>query len=96
MSPTKKTSSAAVVSVTAGFLVAACVNLHGSVLLTMLLSTVAIVGGHFARSAIRGDPDRLDGNAMAITGLAIGYLGLASGIIAFLLLNMAFKSFGGR
>ncbi|MEO6065955.1 MAG: hypothetical protein ABIP49_09285 [Lysobacterales bacterium] len=51
---------------------------------------------HFARSAIRRNPDQLDGNAMAIFGLAVGYVGLASGIFAVLLLTMALTSFGGR
>ncbi|MDZ4813521.1 MAG: DUF4190 domain-containing protein [Pseudomonadota bacterium] len=96
MSSTQKTSLASLVSVAAGLLVVASVNLHWPALVTMLLSTLAVFSGHFARAAIRSDPGQLDGNAMAITGLAIGYIGLVAGTVAFLLIHMALMSFGGK
>ncbi len=96
MSTQKKTSSASLVSIVAGLLALASINLFWPLLITMTLSTVAVVSGHIGVTAIRNDPDRLDGSAMAITGLVIGYLGLVSGLIAMMLLNIGFMSFGGR
>ena len=92
----QKTSAAAITSFTAGLLVLACVGLRWPPLLTMLLSTVAVASGHFALSAIRKDPERLDGKATAIIGLVIGYVGLVAVVSAVLLLSLAFMSFGGR
>lgn len=96
MSITKKTSSAALVSVATGLLVLASVSLLWPPLLTLTLATVAVVSGHTGLTAIGNDPDRLDGRATAITGMVIGYVGLAAGILAIILLNAAFMSFGGR
>jgi hypothetical protein len=96
MSTQKKTSSAALVSVAAGLLALASISFFWPLLFTMTLSTVAVVSGHTGLTAVRNDPDRLDGSATAITGLVIGYLGLVAGLVAVLLLNMGFMSFGGR
>lgn len=96
MSTPQKTSAAAITSLTAGLLVLACVGLRWPPLLTMLLSTAAVVSGHFALAAIRKEPERLDGKAAAIIGLVIGYVGLVAWVIAVLLLIMGFLSLGGR
>ncbi len=96
MSIEKKTSSAALVSIVAGLLALGSINFFWPLLITMTLSMVAVVSGHIGLTAIRNDPGRLDGSATAITGLVIGYLGLVSGLLAMMLLNMGFMSFGGR
>jgi len=96
MSITKKTSSAALVSGATGLLVIASANLLWPPLLTLTLATVAVVSGHAGLAAIRKEPDRIDGRATAITGMVIGYIGLAAGVFAFTLLTAAFMSFGGR
>ncbi len=92
----KQTSPASLVSVAAGLLTLASISFFWPVLLTMALSTIAVMSGHAGLRAIRKDPDRLDGSATALTGLAIGYLGLVAGLFAVMLLNMGFMSFGGR
>lgn len=96
MSIEKKTSSAALVSIGAGLLALVSISFFWPMLISMTLSTVAVVSGHIAITAIRNDPDRLDGRATALTGLVIGYLGLVAGLLAIMLLVMGFMSFGGR
>ena len=96
MNPTQKTSTASLVSVASGLSVFPSVGLLWPPILILILSMLAIVSGHVALAAIRRDPDRITGKAFAITGLFIGYTGLIAGVAAFVLLNAAFMSFGGR
>ena len=77
--PVRQTSTLAVVSLVAGIL--------GWTLLPFLGSLVAIVTGHMAHKEIRQNP-ALDGDAMAIIGLVLGWvavIGTLLAIIAFVL-----------
>lgn len=96
MSTSSKTSSASLMSVIAGLLMLASAGFLWPPSMTITLATVTVVSGHIARSAIRRDPDRLEGSALAATGLAIGYVGLLAGIGALVLLHLGFMMFGGR
>lgn len=40
----------------------------------ILASIVAVITGHLARAEIRRDPERWDGDGMAVGGLVLGYL----------------------
>ena len=57
----------------------------------MLGSLVAIVAGHMARSEIRRSGGTLDGDGMALVGLALGWapvvLGLLGLMVVFLFLG---------
>jgi uncharacterized protein DUF4190 len=77
--PVRQTSTLAVVSLVAGIL--------GWTLLPFVGSLVAIVTGHLARKEIRRSP-ALDGDAMAVIGLVLGWvavIGTVLGILAFVL-----------
>ena len=81
--PVRQTSALAIVSLIAGIL--------GWSLLPLIGSLVAIVTGHLARGEIRRNP-ALDGNAMAVIGLILGWLAVV-GAILFVLVFVLF--FGG-
>lgn len=66
MNAPARTSTAAVVSLVAGIV--------SWIMLPVLAAIVAIVAGHMARSEIRRDG--LEGDAMAVIGLVLGYLNL--------------------
>jgi hypothetical protein len=80
----RQTSVLAVVSLVAGLL--------GWTLLPVLGSLGAIIAGHLARSEIRRDPSRLEGDGLAIAGLVLGY---AMVVVAILGVLMALLFFGG-
>lgn len=80
MSSARRTSTLAIVSLIAGIL--------GWTLLPFLGSIGAIVTGHLARAEIRREPQRLDGDGLALGGLVLGWLSVATwiaGILVFVL-----------
>jgi len=80
----RTTSVLAIVSLVAGLL--------GWTLLPVLGSIGAIITGHIARSEIRRDPARLEGDGLAIAGLVLGY---AMVVVTVLGVLMALLFFGG-
>jgi hypothetical protein len=66
MNSVRQTSTYAVISLVAGIL--------GWSLLPFLGSLGAIIFGHLARAEIRREPQRLDGDGLAIAGLILGWL----------------------
>ena len=80
----KQTSTLAILSLISGVL--------GWSLLPFLGSIGAVILGHLARSEIRREPERLDGDGLAVAGLVLGYLSLALGV---LFLAAIFLFFGG-
>ncbi|GHH46010.1 MULTISPECIES: DUF4190 domain-containing protein [Gammaproteobacteria] len=80
MSVPRQTSTLAVVSLVAGIL--------GWTLLPFIGSIGAIITGHLARAEIRREPQRLEGDGLALGGLILGWLSVATwivGILAFVL-----------
>ena len=63
--PPRRTSSLAVVSLVAGLL--------GWTLAPWLGSIIAIITGHMARAEIRREPAALEGDGLAVAGLALGW-----------------------
>jgi len=47
----------------------------------MCISLPAVICGHIARTNIRTSQGRLNGAGLAITGLVLGYIGIAFGVI---------------
>lgn len=76
MNAYRQTSTLAIVSLVAGIL--------GWTLLPFLGSIGAIVTGHLARAEIRREPQRLDGDGLALAGLILGWLSVATWIAAAL------------
>ncbi len=73
----RQTSTLAIVSLIAGLL--------GWTALPFIGSLVAIITGHMARKEIRLAPDRLEGDGYAVAGLILGWLMVASAVLAFLI-----------
>ncbi|MGN7916899.1 DUF4190 domain-containing protein [Lysobacter antibioticus] len=82
--PVRQTNVLAIISLIAGIL--------GWTLLPLVGSLGAIITGHMARGQIRREPDRYDGNGLAIGGLILGW---GSVIIALLSLIVIVLFFGG-
>lgn len=82
MNTARQTSTLAIVSLVAGIL--------GWTLLPFLGSLAAIVTGHLARAEIRREPQRLDGDGLAIGGLVLGWLSVATWVIAVLVFVLFF------
>jgi hypothetical protein len=82
--PTRQTHPLAVISLVAGLL--------GWSLLPFMGSIGAIICGHMARARIRREPDRYDGDLVAIIGLVLGWLSVAVTVIGILI---AVLFFGG-
>jgi ABC-type phosphate transport system permease subunit len=80
----RQTSTLAIVSLIFG--------LFGLTLLPLLGSLVAIVTGHLARGEIRREPQRLQGDGLAVAGLVLGYATVAITVLAVIL---AITFFGG-
>ena len=80
----RQASALATISLVAGIL--------SWVMAPVVAALVAVVCGHLARSEIRREPDRLDGDGLAVAGLVLGYANLA---LAIALVLMAVLFFGG-
>lgn len=78
MSSVRQTSTLALVSLIFGIL--------GWFLLPFIGSIVAIFTGHMARGEIRRQPDRLEGDGLALAGLILGWLSVALWIVGVLVL----------
>jgi hypothetical protein len=82
--PARPTSTAAIVSLVFGIL--------SWVLLPFVGAVVAVVAGHMARAEIRRASGAIDGDGLAVGGLVLGWLHLAS-MLLFVL--AVFLFFGG-
>lgn len=78
----RQTNTLAIVSLIFGIL--------GWTMLPLLGGIVAIVTGHLARGEIRREPERLQGDGLAVGGLILGYAALALGILAVLIFVVFF------
>jgi len=78
----RQTSTLAIVSLVSGIL--------GWLPLPILGSIVAIVTGHLARAEIRREPERLDGDGLAIGGLLLGYGSLLLAVAAVVMILVFF------
>ncbi|KRG40718.1 hypothetical protein ARC20_12930 [Stenotrophomonas panacihumi] len=82
MGSVRQTSTLAIVSLVAGIL--------GWTILPFLGSVTAIITGHMARGEIRRQPDRLDGDALALVGLVLGWVNVGLWILGVLAFVMFF------
>ena len=82
----RPTSALAITTLVSGIL--------GWTLLPFLGSIAAVICGHMARAEIRRDPN-LDGDGMAVAGLVLGWVSIALGVLAILLVIVAILFFGG-
>ncbi|MDO4709602.1 MAG: DUF4190 domain-containing protein [Pseudomonadota bacterium] len=57
---------------------------------TGISAIIAIITGHMARREIRRNPERYDGDGMAVAGLVTGYLVVALYLIAILVMLLFF------
>ena len=80
----RQTSTLAIISLVAGILGWSVVPFFGSI--------AAVICGHMARGEIRREPDRLEGDGLAVAGLVLGYLSIAMAVLAVMAL---FLFFGG-
>lgn len=78
----RQTSTLAIVSLIFGVL--------GWTLLPFIGSIVAIVTGHLGRSEIRREPERLQGDGLAVGGLILGYVAVALAVLAGLIFVLFF------
>lgn len=78
----RQTSSLAIVSLISGVL--------GWTLLPLFGSIVAIITGHLGRGEIRREPERLQGDGLAVAGLILGYVAIGLGVLAALIFVMFF------
>jgi len=81
-SPIKRTSALAIVSLVSGIL--------GWTLVPLIGSITAIVTGHMARAEIRREPDSVEGDGLAIGGLALGYAMVAISLLTVLMIILFF------
>lgn len=72
--PARQTSTLAVISLVAGIL--------GWTLFPFIGSIGAIIIGHLARREIRREPQRLEGDGLAVGGLVLGYAMVVFAILA--------------
>ncbi len=79
---TRETNTLAIVSLIFGIL--------GWSFLPLVGSVVAIVTGHLARSEIRRAAERPQGDGLAVAGLVLGYVALASALLFVLVLLLFF------
>lgn len=82
--PAKETSLLAIISLIAG--------ITGFSILPFLGSVVAIITGHMARSEIHTQPERYQGDGLALTGLILGYVVVIGTVLSVL---AAILFFGG-
>lgn len=78
----RQTSTLAIVSLIFGVL--------GWTLLPFIGSIVAIVTGHLGRGEIRREPERLQGDGLAVGGLVLGYVAVALAVLAGLIFVLFF------
>ncbi|HEY9253743.1 MAG TPA: DUF4190 domain-containing protein [Stenotrophomonas sp.] len=76
MSTVRQTSTLAIVSLVAGIL--------GWFIVPVIGSLTAIITGHMARGEIRRQPERFEGDGLAIAGLVLGWVNVALWILAAL------------
>ena len=60
----------------------------------ILLPIAAVVLGHIARSQLKQNP-QTSGSGMALTGVILGYIPIALGVLAIVLLIVGVALFGG-
>ncbi|MBN6151144.1 DUF4190 domain-containing protein [Xanthomonas sp. AmX2] len=82
MSAVRETNSLAVVSLVAGIL--------GWTLMPLLGSLGAIVAGHLARAEIRRQPERFQGDGLAVGGLILGWAAVLVGVVSLLVVALFF------
>ncbi|WP_045761796.1 DUF4190 domain-containing protein [Xanthomonas albilineans] len=87
MNQIRETNSLAVVSLVAGIL--------GWTLMPLIGSLSAIITGHMARAEIRRDPQRFEGDGLAVGGLVLGWSAVALAVIALLAMLAFLLFFGG-
>ena len=80
--PLKRTSSLAIISLVSGLL--------GWTLVPWLGSIAAIITGHMARAEIKREPDTVEGDGLAITGLVLGYAMVAISLLVVLMIVLFF------
>jgi hypothetical protein len=80
--PTRTTSTLAIVSLVSGLL--------GWTFVPWIGSLVAVVTGHMARAEIRREPERVEGDGMAVAGLVLGYAMLVLIVVGLLLIVLFF------
>ena len=78
----RTTSTLAIVSLVSGLL--------GWSFVPWLGSIVAVITGHLARTEIRREPERLEGDGMAVAGLVLGYAMLVLSLLGLLLVVLFF------
>ena len=78
----RTTSTLAIVSLVSGLL--------GGSFVPWLGSIVAVITGHLARTEIRREPERLEGDGMAVAGLVLGYAMLVLSLLGLLLVVLFF------
>ena len=78
----RTTSPLAIVSLVSGIL--------GWSFVPWLGSLVAVITGHMARAEIRREPERLEGDGLAVGGLVLGYAMLALSLIGLALVVLFF------
>ncbi len=78
----RSNSNLAIISLVSGIL--------GWTALPFIGSLVAVITGHLARAEIRREPERLDGDGMAVAGLVLGYAMLVISIAALAMLILFF------
>jgi hypothetical protein len=84
MNATQRTSTAAIISLVFGIV--------SWIVLPVLGALVAIIAGHMARAEIRRE--RIDGDAMALIGLILGYLNIGLTVLLFLAVVFGVLSLG--
>ncbi|NZA24825.1 DUF4190 domain-containing protein [Luteimonas sp. SJ-92] len=80
--PIRQTSPLAIVSLISGIL--------GILPFPLIASLVAVVTGHLARGEIRRQPDRYDGDGLALAGLILGYAMILLSVLAIAVFVLLF------
>ena len=83
----RQTHTYAIISLVAGVL--------GWTLLPVLGSVGAIVFGHMARGQIRREPERYDGDGLAVAGLVLGWINVGLVIFGIVALVLFFGGLAG-
>ncbi len=84
--PTRQSSPLAVISLICGIL-----SWLG---LPVVAGLVAVITGHMARREIRREPERYEGDTLALIGLVLGYINLALAVLGILFAILAFLFWG--